>query len=63
MQTSHRTTSATHPGRDRRKTPSRPMTQLPAGPDYWPVPAQASVRRRAAGKPRPAEDRTPEPAA
>jgi hypothetical protein len=38
---------------EKRRAVARPMTQMPAGPDYWPVPSQLATTRELAPKPAP----------
>lgn len=45
-----------------RKTVARPMTQMPAGPDYWPVPSQPTVVHRKVAKLADTRELAPEPA-
>jgi hypothetical protein len=62
MDTTHVREPAPAAGAEKRRTVARPLSQLPAGPDYWPVPSQPTAARRRATKHAPARELTPEPA-
>lgn len=46
MDKTHAGSPAPRVSGEQRKTVVRPMTQMPAGPDYWPVPSQPTIVHR-----------------